>query len=337
MLSRFPWTILFVISILGLTLSASADTEQNASSAIKAAYANMDKALANQDSVAYTAYLLPSFIGEYSNGKVIHGKDEDAASLHQLFSMAKTVTSSTRLLSCSLQNGGAIVTTEETLSLSGINGGSQAIIKSTDTMRSFWLKSDGHWLMKRERFLSEAANGTETVVSNNHLVGTATTGSSISADVPRLIETEGGFSYVPPIGWQVKTFPGLKYKLSCAKPSGGFMPNINVVDESAAVSMTDYIQLTSTQLKRQFPDFISLGQTAFVTSSGIQGVRLDSEATLNGHKLRQIYYLFAGQGDRKIVVTATWGALDGDKFTQATDTSMKTFALEPSAASPKLP
>lgn len=42
----------------------------------------------------------------------------------------------------------------------------------------------------------------------------------------------GVFSYVPPSGWKVQDFPGLKFKISRGEAVKGFAPNIVVVDEA---------------------------------------------------------------------------------------------------------
>ncbi len=158
-----------VVSLsFGLTLSVSANPQQDARKAIRAAYAGMDKALIHHDVSAYTAYLHPAFVGHYPQGKELDGKDKDAVSLHQLFAMAKTVNSSTQLLSFSLQNGGAVVTTREKFSMSGMNESEPISLKSEGTLRGFWVKVGRHWLLKGERSLSDTTtmNGEETKTVN---------------------------------------------------------------------------------------------------------------------------------------------------------------------------
>ncbi|MGI4788727.1 MAG: hypothetical protein ACRYFS_07735 [Janthinobacterium lividum] len=150
----------------------------------------------------------------------------------------------------------------------------------------------------------------------------------VAGKAARLSEPTGGFSYIPPAGWHVRTFPGMKYRISYAMPSGGFAPNINVVDETAAVPMSRYVPMSLIQMHRMFSTFHLLSQTAFVTKSGLSGVCLRSTATVAGRNVRQVCYMFPAPSDRKLIVTASWLALDGDKYAQAVDASMKTFALQ---------
>ena len=114
MLFRFMGASTLVGLSFGLTLTASANPAGDARTAIASAYTHMDKALVQKNASAYTAYLHPGFFGAYPQGKEIHGKDAEAASLRQIFSLAKRVASSTQLVSCALQDGGAVVTTRET-------------------------------------------------------------------------------------------------------------------------------------------------------------------------------------------------------------------------------
>lgn len=162
----------------GLTLSvpASASPNQDARSVIQTAYTRMDKALAHGDVSAYTSYLHPGFVGIYPQGKEIQGRDEDAASLHQLFAISKTANSSTQLLSCSLHNNSAVVTTRESFSMSGMSKGESITIKSVGTLRGFWVKVGGHWLLKKERSLSDTTifNGVETKTINGQPIQPAT-------------------------------------------------------------------------------------------------------------------------------------------------------------------
>lgn len=182
MLSRLLFAGTLAAFGFGLASSASAGPQQKAPigqgarTAITTAYARMDKALVHGDVSAYTSYLLPTFVGVYPQGNKIQGKDKDAASLHQLFAMAKTVTSSTQLLSCSLQNGGAVVTTRESFSMSGMHESEPIAMKSVGTLRGFWVKAGGRWLLKEEHTLADTTtlNGEETKTINGQPIPPAT-------------------------------------------------------------------------------------------------------------------------------------------------------------------
>ncbi len=164
---------------VGLTVFASAQPNVtnpvSPRAAITAAYASMDRALIRHDVTAYAAHLYPTFVGVYPQGKEMHGRAEDAASLHQLFAVASAVTSSTRLLTLAFQDGGAVVTTRETFSMSMQADGQPVSVKSVGTLRGFWVRSGGHWLLKAERSLSDTTtmNGEETKTVNGQPVAGA--------------------------------------------------------------------------------------------------------------------------------------------------------------------
>ena len=149
-----------------------------------------------------------------------------------------------------------------------------------------------------------------------------------SAAPATLVDESGGFSYVPPPGWHVRSFPGMKYKISYGKPTDRFAPNINVVDETAALPLADYARFSQKQMQRLFPGFHLLSVSPFVTTRGLRGFRMRAEASPTGRKLRQTSYLFAGHGDRKVIVTASWLAVDGSKYDGAVDAAIKTFTLK---------
>jgi len=143
----------------------------------------------------------------------------------------------------------------------------------------------------------------------------------------RLSEPSGGFSYIPPTGWKIRTFPGLKYKICYTTPMGGFAPNINAADETAPVGLNKYVQVSMAHMNLAYSQFHLLNQTPFVTGSGLHGIRLVSTGTISNRTLRQIFYIFPAPSSRKIIVTASWLASEGDKYTRAADGAMKTFRL----------
>ncbi|MGI4788914.1 MAG: nuclear transport factor 2 family protein [Janthinobacterium lividum] len=164
MLSRLLTGSTLAALSFGFILPISADPTQDTRAAIASAYTNMNKALARRDSAAYLVYLHPAYSAIFADGKEVHGKDKAAAPLRQMFALANTVTASTQILTCSLQNDGAVVTTQETMSLTSKATGKPLVIKTVDNVRSFWLKVNGRWLLKQERLLSETTtiNGVES-------------------------------------------------------------------------------------------------------------------------------------------------------------------------------
>lgn len=312
----------------GLTTPAAASPASVARAAITAAYARMSDAVQRRDADAYVASLSPDFVGVYPKGLVVRGRQGEAATLRQTFGAAKTLSASTRLVFCVLKDGGAVVTVQESTALSGQNAGGPLEIKDSATLRGFWVKSGGRWLLKRERSVADviSTNGVEERTVDGRPA--AAPGGPAEAEGARLTEESGGFSYIPPDGWQIKTFAGMKYLISYGPRANGFTPNINVQDELAPVPLDDYARLNLIQISRMYADFKPLGRTAFVTASGLSGVRLAADGTLMGQHTRQVFYLFPAAGARKIIVVATWLASDGNKYAPAVDASLKTFRLE---------
>lgn len=150
----------------------------------------------------------------------------------------------------------------------------------------------------------------------------------VSAQGARLAEPAGGFSYQPPAGWHIRTFPGLKYKICYTTPANGFAPNINTVDEVAPVPMGPYMQASIAQMKRAYANLHVVSQKPFVTASGIQGARLVTDGVAAGKHMHQVFYVFPGTNNRKYVLTASSLASDHGKYDAATDQAMKTFKLQ---------
>ncbi len=120
----------------------------------------------------------------------------------------------------------------------------------------------------------------------------------------------------------------MKYKICYAKPVVGFAPDIVVVNEAAPGSIPEHAWANLTQLRAWYPGLHFLGQSSFITRSGLRGVKLPARGTPAGHKIRQAFSLFAGNGTQKWVVTASTPASEGAKYDQALNTSSKTFTLK---------
>jgi hypothetical protein len=139
-------------------------------------------------------------------------------------------------------------------------------------------------------------------------------------------EKAGGFSYDPPKGWQVVEFPGLKYRSAHGPAENGFAPNINVVDETFAGSLAEYVDGNLATLKKMFTDFKLLKREDFQTEDGLPATRLVVEDNQQGRSLRQSFCFF-GNSTRKYVVTCTALAERGESLDALFAQSMKTFRL----------
>jgi hypothetical protein len=143
----------------------------------------------------------------------------------------------------------------------------------------------------------------------------------------RLVEAQGGFSYVPPEGWMAYQIPNLKYRLVSGPLKAGDAPNINAADEVFAGSLEQYVKTNLASLQRVMPEFRVVKQEDFQTTDELPGVRVVAEVRQAGRNLRQTYYFF-GKENRKYVVVCTTGSEGGEELDPIFEASMKTFRLE---------
>jgi hypothetical protein len=140
----------------------------------------------------------------------------------------------------------------------------------------------------------------------------------------------GVFSYVPPSGWKVADFPGLKFKISHGNPVNGIAPNIVVVDEAYNKSLDDYTKDNTATIQKMFHGVKILGQTDFATSDGSRAIKeiIERDDDLSKKRLRQVFY-FYDAGDKKLVATCTGLAETASAQDLVCDASMKTFSVTP--------
>ncbi len=140
----------------------------------------------------------------------------------------------------------------------------------------------------------------------------------------------GIFSYVPPNGWKVLEFPGLKFKISRGEPVKGFAPNIVVADEAYNKSLDDYAKDNIATMQKLFHGLNILGQTDFTTSDGTRVIKLLTERDddISKKRLRQVFY-FYDAGNKKLVATCSGLAEEGPGSDLVCDASMKTFSVTP--------
>lgn len=140
----------------------------------------------------------------------------------------------------------------------------------------------------------------------------------------------GVFSYVPPDGWKVADFPGLKFKISHGAPVNGIAPNIVVVDEAYNKSLDDYAKDNTATIQKMFRGLKILGQTDFATSNGTRAIKeiIERDDDLSKKRLRQVFY-FYDAGDKKLVATCTGLPETASAQDLVCDASMKTFSVTP--------
>jgi hypothetical protein len=144
----------------------------------------------------------------------------------------------------------------------------------------------------------------------------------------RHVEKFGGFSYVPPAGWQITDVSGFKYKIAIGPEVGGFAPNIYFLDESFRAKLADYVTATKKALSAGFKDFKELSQTTLKRDDRVPCIRLIVQRDEKGKVVRQWYYFLEVAPGKKLTVTCTAPAASGEKFDAIYEATMKTFRTE---------
>lgn len=143
----------------------------------------------------------------------------------------------------------------------------------------------------------------------------------------RYIESAGGFSYIPPTGWEIVEFPGMKYKIAHGVATGNFAPNLNFVDEAYSGSLDSYVDASVSSITQVVPDATIVNLEGITTNDGQRCLKVIIEDTQSGIKLNQVFY-FLDAGTRKFVATYSRLANSGQENDVLVDQSMKTFRVE---------
>ena len=144
----------------------------------------------------------------------------------------------------------------------------------------------------------------------------------------RHYEPSGGFSYIPPAGWELATSSGIAYKTVLGPQQDDFTANITIVDEPFSGSLEEYVSSSLENMKAFFPGFRLVGQEEFQPEEGPAGVQMVTENVQSGRALRQTFYIFDA-GAKKLVVTCTRLAETGEELDAMCAESVKTLRIEP--------
>lgn len=144
------------------------------------------------------------------------------------------------------------------------------------------------------------------------------------------VSAPGIFTYQAPPGWTVKDTAMSKYKICFDTPKNDFAANINVVVQPYPKPLADYVALNKSQIKSvpMLQNVLITDEKPFTTAAGLQGTRLVITDTVGKSDLEQTFYIFAGDGDTKYVVTASCLVTDAQTYAPVFDASMKTFTTK---------
>ncbi|UCC79225.1 MAG: hypothetical protein JSW64_13255 [Candidatus Zixiibacteriota bacterium] len=152
-------------------------------------------------------------------------------------------------------------------------------------------------------------------------------GCGKSNDPNRHYEEEGGFSFVPPEGWEMSEYPGMKYKIFRGPMENRFAPNINVVNEKYDGSLEAYVDANIETMRNFIDGFNLVGEEQFAAYNGARIIKLTVDGEHFQRSLRQYFYFFGGGGE-KYIVTCSALAENAENYEPLFDTSAKTFRIE---------
>ena len=143
----------------------------------------------------------------------------------------------------------------------------------------------------------------------------------------RHFEPAGGFSYIPPSGWELVESSRIQYKIAREPDTGDFAGNLNVVDEEFSGSLDEYVDTSLGNMSTFFDGFRQISKEDFQPQEGPPGVRVIVENAQQGRMLHQTFYFF-GTEEKKFVVACTRLAEAGGGFDAVCEQSAKTFRIE---------
>lgn len=126
-----------------------------------------------------------------------------------------------------------------------------------------------------------------------------------------------------PDGWRHDKFNG---KAVIVGPThNGFAANINLAIETADLSLAEYVEKAMALAKKEMPNLKTLKQSPFKTNGGVDGIRHECSNEINNVPLRQTFYIFSADGNRKRIFTSSVHGSQGDKLAPTIDSIIKTY------------
>jgi hypothetical protein len=143
----------------------------------------------------------------------------------------------------------------------------------------------------------------------------------------RIVEGRGGFSWVPPAGWEITPFHSSPYKIARAPEVDGFSPNINISHEAFPGSIDIYVAAAKDALTQQFP------KIEFLSSESVsQGFEHRRMVTRNTYEegltlIQQFYFLPIAERETYFILVCTQRE-GGEDLTATCDASARSFKAE---------
>lgn len=143
----------------------------------------------------------------------------------------------------------------------------------------------------------------------------------------RHYEFEGGYSIIPPDGWEIGEIPGFVFKVFFGPGVDDFAANLLVLDEEFEGSLEEYFLGNLLSLEQLFDPLEIFDQEEFSTDLGVGGIRIAIETVQQGISVHQTLYFLEG-GDRYFVATCSRTIVGFEEVDALCDASVQTFRLE---------
>jgi hypothetical protein len=143
-----------------------------------------------------------------------------------------------------------------------------------------------------------------------------------------LTDARGGFSYRMPAKWSAVDSPDGRYLMAQEPVFPGYRSNITLSRETAPLRFESYVEESRKGLLKLVENARLLEDSEFVTSAGLKGHRWVASSTAGNVQLWQVFYLFPGNGDDKLMLTASATRDQGQRLAFVFDAAVKTFKVK---------
>ena len=154
-------------------------------------------------------------------------------------------------------------------------------------------------------------------------------------DDGRWVETEGGYSFIPPKEWRLSYQPGSHYKQVVGPGERNRVPTILFGKPKSAEPLATYVE----NCRKFRPSGLvhkDISHTEFATDQGLKGVKLVYDRTHSGSQevRRFVDFIFNWGADRKLQVHCMCTTEDAEKCEKVFDECIKTLRMEVPATQP---
>lgn len=134
-------------------------------------------------------------------------------------------------------------------------------------------------------------------------------------------------SFELPEGWEVRDFPGVKYPLAFGPVEDGFAININLVVDSFAGSLDEYIAGSLAAFEQYFEDYTLLESGPFSAATGEPGAKVAVLSLQRKMYVAQTFYVFR-RGTDFYVFTCSAPESAKDEYDPVFEGAMETLILD---------